>query len=371
MNSVPENLTSMNQKQKEKQKREHHTADGGRRKLVSVIIPCYNSERSIREVVELTRDVFREELPAYSCEFVLVNDNSGDGTFSEIKSLGREYPEVRGINLMRNFGQHNALMCAMNYTRGDYVLGMDDDLQTHPTQIPAIVRKIEEGYDLVYGIYRESKNSSGKNLTSWFNRVSSRKLLGRPKNVRSSNFWIITRAVRNEVIKYRNYNPYVDGIFYRITTNIGNVEIEHHKREYGHSGYTLKKLMRLWIAYFNYSVVPLRAASIIGALTALIGFIAGIVTVVRKLLDPTITVGWSSTVSIILFFFGVTLLILGIIGEYIGDIVLSINSTPQYVIRETVNLGEKRHQVRKTDEKQSGERIHNQDSGMDVKQLEE
>ncbi len=306
--------------------------------LVSVIIPCYNSEKTIRTVVELVMEVFRAELPEYGCEFVLVNDNSADGTMEEIRKLGQDYPEVHGISLMRNFGQHNALMCAMNYVSGDYILGMDDDMQTHPSQIPAIIHKIEEGYDLVYGIYRKSTNTSVKNFTSWLNRVTSRVLLSRPKEIRSSNFWIITRAVCDEVVKYTSFNPYVDGIFYRVTHNIGNVEIEHHKREYGESGYTFKKMLRLWLAYFNFSVIPLRIASVIGSVTACIGFAAGFITIIRKLLDPTMTVGWASIVSIMLLFFGLILLVLGIIGEYIGNLVLTLNHSPQFVVREKVNL---------------------------------
>ena len=305
--------------------------------LISIVIPCYYSEKTIHKVVDMVTDEFNKN-DGYECEFVLVKDGSTDGTFDEIRKLSREYSNVAGVNLMRNFGQHNALMAALQYTNGDYVLGMDDDMQTHPSQIPAILEKQREGYDLVYGVYDKSVNSAGKNLTSWFNRVSSRFLLGRPKEIHSSNFWLITDKVRREVIKYRNYNPYVDGLFFRTTHNIANVTIHHHKREFGSSNYTLRKMMKLWMAYWNYSVLPLRAASVLGSLTALIGFIAAIVTVVNKLVDPTITVGWSSTVSIMLIFFGFTLLVLGIIGEYIGEIVLSINQTPQFVIRDMVNV---------------------------------
>lgn len=305
--------------------------------LVSIVIPCYNSEHTIREVVELTIAEF-ERMPGYECEFILVNDCSSDGTFDEIERLGAEHPNVHGLSLMRNFGQHNGLMCGMNYAKGDYILGMDDDMQTHPSQIPVILGKMAEGYDLVYGVYRESTNGHAKNFTSWFNKVSSRVLLERPKDIRSSNFWCITKGVKDEVIKCKSFSPYVDGLFYRTTHRIGNVEIEHHKREYGSSGYTLRKMMKLWVAYFNYSVVPLRIATGIGLATAGIGVVAGIVTFVRKLLDPTMTVGWASTVCIMLFFFGLVLFVLGVIGEYIGNIMLSINSSPQYVVRDKVNL---------------------------------
>lgn len=305
--------------------------------LVSVVIPCYNSERSIREVVELVMQEFKQ-FDGYDCEFVLVNDCSPDHTFEEIRTLSADYPCVKGIDLMRNFGQHNALMCGLNYAEGDLVLGMDDDLQTHPSQIGKLLNKIAEGYDIVYGVYRGHKNSPLKNFTSWLNKVSSRILLQRPKEIESSNFWIITKQVRDEVIRYTGFNPYVDGIFYRVSHNIGNVVVEHHKREYGHSGYTLKKMLRLWLAYFNYSVIPLRIASVIGTLTAVIGFIAGIVTIIRKLIDPTMTVGWASLMSIQLFLFGIVLIVLGVIGEYLGKLVMTINSAPQYIIREKLNL---------------------------------
>ena len=306
-------------------------------KLVSVVIPCYNSEHSIAEVVELTMAEFAK-MPEFECEFVLVNDNSSDGTFGEIRRLGSLYKNVYGVSLMRNFGQHNGLMCAMNYTNGDYVLGMDDDMQTHPSQIPTILHKMEEGFDLVYGVYRQSTNGSIKNFTSGLNKKTSRILLGRPKNIQSSNFWCITRQVRDEVIKYKNYSPYVDGIFYRVTHNIGNVTIEHHEREYGQSGYTLKKLIKQWMAYFNFSVIPLRIASVIGVVSALIGFVMAIVTVIRKLMDPTMMMGWASTISLMVFFFGLVLMVLGIIGEYVGDLVLAVNGTPQFIVRDKVNL---------------------------------
>lgn len=308
--------------------------------LVSIVIPCYNSEATIRKVVEMVMEEFRK-IEKYDCEFVLVNDCSKDKTFEEIRRLAEDYPEVHGINLMRNFGQHNALMAAMNYAKGDYVLGMDDDMQTHPSQIHKLIGKMEEGYDLVYGCYPKKKNSVLKNFSSKLNEVSSRILLNRPKEIVSSNFWMITKAVRDEVIKYTSYNPYVDGIFYRTTHNIGNVEVEHFKREVGTSNYTLKKLIRLWLAYWNYSVIPLRISSVLGGVSACGGFLAALVIIIHKILNPDITVGWSSTICIMVVFFGLVLMVLGIIGEYLGKMILSLNNTPQYIIRETVNLKKK------------------------------
>lgn len=332
--------------------------------LVSVVIPCYNSAHTIGKVVELVSEQF-DQMQEYTCEFVLVNDCSADDTYAVIRELGRKYSNVRGINLMRNFGQHNALMCAMNYAEGDLVLGMDDDMQTHPSQIPIILNKIREGYDVVYGVYEKRLNSPIKNFTSWLNKVTSRALLGRPKDIVSSNYWVITRQVRDEVIKYKNYNPYVDAIFFRVTHNIGNVPIEHHKREYGSSNYTLGKLIKLWMAYWNYSMLPLRIATVIGSIMAVIGIVSGVVLAISKMISPSMTVGWASIVCILLVFFGIVLLVLGVMGEYIGDIVLSINSTPQYVVRETVNLKDRnRKRNRRYEPDQEGDRSRQQNAGQ-------
>ncbi|MBQ6455954.1 MAG: glycosyltransferase family 2 protein [Mogibacterium sp.] len=307
--------------------------------LISIIIPCYYSEKTIGKVVDMVTEEFNNN-EGYECEFVLVNDGSTDGTFNEIVALNRKYPNVRGVNLMRNFGQHNAIMAALNYTKGDYILGMDDDMQTHPSQIFKLIHKIEEGYDLVYGIYPEVKNGPIKNLTSIINRKTSRVMLSRPKEIESSNFWIITKSVRDEVIKFDTFNPYVDAVFYRVTNNIGMVPVEHFKREYGHSGYTFKKLLKLWMAYWNFSVIPLRISFFVGIFSFIAGLVFTILIIINKIIYPNLPVGWSSTMCVITLLFGVVLMVLGIVGEYLGKIILILNKTPQYVIRDTVGINE-------------------------------
>lgn len=310
-------------------------------KLISIVIPCYNSQATIRKVVEMVMDEFKK-MEQYECEFVLVNDGSPkDDTYGEIRRLGEDYANVKGVNLLRNFGQHNALMAALHYTSGDYILGMDDDMQTHPSQITKLIHKMEEGFDLVYGCYPKKKNSFLKNLSSKINEVSSRILLGRPKDIVSSNFWMITRQVRDEVIKYDSFNPYIDGIFYRTTHKIGNVEVEHFKREVGTSNYTLKKLLKLWLAYWNYSVIPLRISSVLGGISAVGGFLAALCIIIYKMIDPTVVVGWSSTMCIVVVFAGLILMVLGIIGEYLGKMILILNRTPQFIVRETINIADK------------------------------
>ena len=322
--------------------------------LISVVIPCYYSEKTIRKVSEMIMAEF-EKNEGYECELVLVNDGSTDGTFDEIRSLCEQYPNVHGINLMRNFGQHNALMAGMNYTTGDYVMGMDDDMQTHPSQMFKLIHRIEEGFDLVYGIYPEVKNSAIKNLTSIINRKTSRVMLSRPKEVESSNFWIITSSVRDEVVRYDTFNPYVDAIFYRVTTNIGMVPVEHIKREYGSSGYTFRKLLKLWLAYWNFSIIPLRVSFFFGLISAVVSVILTVILIINRLIYPDLPLGWSSTMCAMVFLFGIVLMVLGIIGEYLGKIILILNNTPQYVVREAVNLGGfRKGMVRESIQRQEG-----------------
>lgn len=305
--------------------------------LISIVIPCYYSEKTIRKEVEAVIEQFNQH-EGYECEFILVNDGSKDGTFGVIKSLCEEYPFVKGINLMRGFGQHNALMAGIGYARGKYIMGMDDDMQTHPSQVFKLIHKIEEGYDVVYGEYPESKNGFFKRLSSAFNEVTSKALLGMPRDVVVSNFWIITDSVRDEVVKYRSYNPVLDAIFYQVTHDFGSVEVDHYKRESGKSGYTFRKLVRLWLSFWNYSVLPLRFSFMIGALSGTFGIIITIWLIYKKITDPGLPIGWASTLCLMTLLFGAVLMVIGIVGEYLGKAILILNNTPQFIIREEVNI---------------------------------
>lgn len=305
--------------------------------LISIVIPCYYSEKTIRKEAELILEEFNHN-KGYECELILVNDGSTDKTFDVIKELAHEHSNIKGINLMKNFGQHNALMAGLRFTSGQYVMGMDDDMQTHPSQMFKLIHKIEEGYDLVYGIYPEKKNSALKNLTSRINKTTSRIMLGRPKSVESSNFWIITNALRDEVIKFETFNPYVDAIFYRATNNIGMVPVEHFKRDYGQSGYTFKKLLKLWMAYWNFSAIPLRISLFVGIFAAVTGAILTIILIVNKILSPDIPIGWSSMMCILVMLFGILMMMMGVLGEYVGKTLLMLNKTPQFIVRDEVGL---------------------------------
>ena len=302
--------------------------------MYSIVIPCYNSSHTIRDVVELTAEKMTE-LGRTPFEFVLVDDHSPDdgATVCELRKLADEYDYVKMIELAINSGQHNAILAGMNYADGDVLIGMDDDMQTHPSQLPVLFDEFDKGFDIVYGYYPDKKHSLFRNFGSWVNYISARILIGKTKEMRTSSFWIIRRFVRDYVIQYKSRYTHLQGLFLRTTRNVSSVPIDHFERAYGKSNYTLKKLLSLWSNIMGYSIVPLRIAIRFGSVISLIGLIGAVIVIVRKLLLPATQVGWSSLMCAVFFFSGVIMVFLGLIGEYIGRIFLTIGNHPQFVVR--------------------------------------
>ncbi len=313
--------------------------------LVSIVIPCYNSEHTIGEVVDLCMEEF-DKMDGYECEMILVNDFSRDGTFEAIRRAAEKYPNVTGISLAKNFGQHAAIMAGLHYVRGELVVGMDDDMQNHPSQIRQFLEKEKEGYDVVFGVFQERKFGFMKNLTGAVSRFLLWHLLERPKGIQMSSFWLARRYVIEKVKEYEGNNAFIQLLFFRTTHNMANIEIEHYEREVGQSNYTFRKGLKLFMSFMNYSTIPLRLATVFGVLFSMAGFIAALVVLIHKLVDPSVAVGWSSLMCAMLILFGIVFLMLGILGEYVGKLILTSSKTPQYVIRDIVN--EKRKAEEKT-----------------------
>lgn len=303
--------------------------------LVSFVIPCYCSEQTIRGVV----DEIKERMQAYgSYEIILVNDCSKDQTYQVIRELVQEHKNIKGISLARNFGQASATMAGLKHSRGDIIVSLDDDGQSPLDGLPLLLEKIEEGYDIVYGDYYEKKESPFRLFGSKVNELMQRALLGKPKEIAVNSFFACTRMVVDEVLRYSGAYPYIPGLMLRTTKKIANVKVEHREREYGTSTYTFGKLLTMWLNGFTaFSVKPLRVAAIAGVLFALLGFGFLIFIVIRKLVDPNVQMGWTSIISLMMGFDGLILIVLGLIGEYVGRIYLSINATPQYIIREIIS----------------------------------
>ncbi len=306
-------------------------------KLVSFIIPCYRSAQTIGKVVEEI-SVTLERSGQYQYEIILVNDASPDNTFEVIRSLCEKRKEICGVNLARNFGQHAALMAGFHYAHGDIIVCLDDDGQTPAEEVPRLLARLEEGYDVVYARYEIKKHSAFRNFGSHVNEWMTRVMLGKPKELYLSSYFAVKRFIVDEMLRYTNPYPYVIGLVLRTTKNITNVDVKHRERQVGTSGYTIGKLLALWFNGFTaFSIKPLRVATAIGAFSAIAGFLYGIYTIVKKLVNPNVVIGFSSLMSSMVFIGGMVMLMLGIIGEYIGRIYISMNNSPQYVIRECID----------------------------------
>ena len=306
------------------------------KKLVSFVIPCYRSEATLPGVVKEIRETM-DKLDDYAYEVVLVNDCSPDNTFDCIRKLCQENDNITGIDLAKNFGQHSALMAGFHSIKGDIIVCLDDDGQTPANEVDKLLLGIEEGADVVYAKYNHKHHSGFRNWGSRVNELMTRVMLGKPKHLYLSSYFAARRFVVDEMIRYEYAYPYVIGLVLRTTKNIINVEVEHRDRQVGTSGYTLGKLLNLWFNGFTaFSVKPLRIATVSGAVCAFTGFLYGIYTIIKKIFinPPGLVTGFSALMSVLVFIGGMLMLMMGLVGEYMGRMYISMNNSPQFVIRE-------------------------------------
>lgn len=302
---------------------------------ISFVIPCYRSERTVEAVVAEIKQVLSQR-PEVDYEVVMVSDHSPDNVWDVIKRLhDADSNRIKGLELARNFGQHAALMAGYAHVTGDYVVSLDDDGQTPVEAIWPLVSKLEsEGLDVVYGAYPVKRHSGFRNLGSRINDWMACWLLDKPRGLKVTSFFVARRFVIDEMLKYAGPFPYVIGLVLRATRKIANVPVEHRDRAEGVSGYTFAKLLGLWMNGFTaFSVKPLRLASFAGVLCSLLGFGFGVWAIVNKLfINPDAPLGYSSLMAAVLFIGGMLMLVLGLIGEYVGRIYICINQSPQYVV---------------------------------------
>lgn len=303
-------------------------------KRISIIIPVYNGELSIAKLVN---KLISELKNNYDLEIILVNDNSKDNSEEEcIKLYNNNNNLVKFFSLSKNVGEHNAVMAGLNHLSGDYAVIMDDDFQNPISEVKKLISfAIDNSFDVVYTFYRSKKHSLFRNFGSWFNGKVANLMLKKPKDLYLSSFKIMNNYIVKEIIKYDLPYPYIDGLILQSTDNIGKIEVDHQSRKSGKSGYTLKKLISLWLNMFtNFSILPLRFSIIIGFFFAIIGFVIGIQTVIEKIMNPNLPVGYPTLIVVIAIFSGIQLIAIGTIGEYIGRIFMAQNKKPQYSIRK-------------------------------------
>lgn len=302
----------------------------------SVVVPVYNSEGSLRELYRRLSAVF-----AYlqkSWELILVNDCSRDGSEKVLKELAQSHANVTVINLMNNFGQHNAIMCGLGYARGGQVITMDDDLQHPPEEIPKMISRLQEGkYSVIYGQYRQKRHGRFRDLVSAAVNDLVSRITG--SGYRVTSFRILEKEVVEKIIAYTHYNVMIDVLLKDTVApfHVGHCRVEHHARKIGKSNYSFTKLF--WYALnmiFNYTVWPLRLATLLGFFFSIVGFLGGLVQFMFYLSDSAPIRGWTSLFLTITFLSGIILFILGIVGEYMGRIFLNVNQKPQYVVKEVL-----------------------------------
>lgn len=313
-------------------------------KLISFVIPCYRSAVTLPGVVREIKETM-ETMDSYAYEIILVNDGSPDNTLDVIRKLCSENDLITGISLAGNFGQHAALMAGFHHCRGDIVVCLDDDGQTPACEVDRLLAGLEKGADVVYARYSHKHHSGFRNLGSRINELMTRIMLGKPKNLYLSSYFAARRFVIDEMIRYEYAYPYVIGLVLRTTKNIVNADVNHRDRQDGKSGYTLKKLLGLWFNGFTaFSVKPLRIATVAGVICAFCGFGYGIYTIIKKIFirPPELVIGFSALMSVIVFMGGMIMLMMGMIGEYMGRMYISMNNSPQFVIREVIKKEENR-----------------------------
>ncbi len=300
---------------------------------LSLVIPVYNGSRTTGPLVEQTAKIFGST----SFEIVLVNDGSEDDSERVCVKLAEKFPQnVTFVHLSRNFGEHSAVLAGFTQARGRYVAVLDDDSQNPPEEVVRMLDELKrKNYDVVYGHYIEKKHSWFRNLGSRFNDRIATLMLHKPKDLYLSSFKVMNRFLVNEIIKYRGPYPYTDGLIYRVTRNIGQIPVEHRASQSGQSRYTLRRLVRLWLNMFlNFSIQPLRISVYVGLLASCLSIVALVAILIDKLwITKNVTLGIPTVLGSIVFFAGVQLMILGLVGEYLGRLYLDHTGTPQYVVR--------------------------------------
>lgn len=300
---------------------------------ISVVVPVYNSQEIVASLLQRLTSALDALSERY--EIILVEDGSPDRSWQAIDAVCDQYGgRVVAVQLMRNYGQHNALMCGLNLARGEYVVTMDDDLQNPPEEIGKMIAHARAcAYDVVYGVPLQRSHAGWRNLGAAVVWNFYRTVFG--SNVTPTTFRVMRLQLVRSVQFYDLNFTYLDGLLAWCTSRIGSVEVDHHARSQGRSGYSLRKLLLLALnLYTNFSLLPLQLVSALGLFTALSGFAVGAYYLVQYLASNIAVPGFASTIIAVLILGGAQLLALGVIGEYLGRLHLNVNRKPQYVVRQ-------------------------------------
>ena len=280
----------------------------------------------------------------YQYEIILVNDGSSDpDVWPTIEEICSEYGTVKGIDLLYNSGQFTATMCGLEHAAGDYIITMDDDLQHPPEELHKLIECIQKNqYACVFGVYKKKEENFFRKLGSKITNYIVTKLYNRPKGIKSNSFRIMTKNLAHTIAMYKTARPQISPLIFMCTRNIGNVIVEHKPRIYGKSGYNLRKLVSaMFNSIINVSTFPLDVMSGVGICSSFVAFLIAIIYLIRYLLGEISVPGFTAQILVTVFFSGLILMGIGIVGKYIGRIITEITGLPRYVIRTVINGEEK------------------------------
>ncbi|MBQ8982595.1 MAG: glycosyltransferase family 2 protein [Lachnospiraceae bacterium] len=302
---------------------------------LSFVIPCYKSENTITLVCNELLEYISQN--GYEYEIILVNDNSPDNVSSVLRELSIN-SNIKVIELAKNMGKHAALMAGFRFCNGDIVVCLDDDGQCPVDNLSELLKKLDEGYDVATAQYGVKAQSLFKNFGSYMNAIVMNSLIGKPKDLQFSNFTVLRKFIVDEIVRYENPYPYINGLILRATKNIANVPMKERKRQLGKGNFTLKKSFSLWMNGFTaFSVKPLRLSFFIGIAILLISGMSLIADIIYSIVMSTINLLLLVALFMLLCI-ALLFIIMGLLGEYIGRIYISINNSPQYVIKNKINL---------------------------------
>ncbi|MCF8297391.1 MAG: glycosyltransferase family 2 protein [Saprospiraceae bacterium] len=309
-------------------------------KLISIVIPVYNSAETMRELCSRIDSSMRAD--GYDYELILVDDNSSDNSWELIRELNDAYP-IRAYRFIKNYGQHYALKCGIDHSMGDIVITMDDDLQNPPEEVIKLIKELEENDDLdvVIGSYHKKRHNIFRNMgTSLQRSIRKHTFPGAPL-LQMTSFRGIKKRIADHIKDTMHVNPRIGLIILSLTNRITNVEVEHLPRKAGRTQYTLRKMIKNTLDnIINYSSFPLRLVSYMGVITALLSFLLAVFYLVRYFMGSVTVSGFSTLIIVMLFSTGLILFSFGIVGEYLGRIVSQQLMSKQYRIRERVGEGE-------------------------------
>jgi len=304
------------------------------RPIISVVVPVYRSQPIVPQLCSAVRDA----LGAIQFELILVNDCSPDGSWDAIAAEARADVRIKGVDLRRNVGQDRAIMAGCSLANGDFTVVMDDDLQHDPADIPALYDEISKGFDVCYARFQLKKQTRFKNFGSWAAGKVAEAVLDKPAHIYMSPFKIMRREVVDEIVRYKGPFPYVDGLLFQITSNIGQITVEHHDRRQGRTTHNIWKQLHVFLNLStNFSVLPLRLMTGVGVVCSGSAFLLGLYFLMVRLVEGIHVYGWTALMLVSLFFGGTVLISLGLLGEYLGRVLMNVNQIPQFIVKERLN----------------------------------